>query len=104
MAEQLFISEGHIVDSSGNRIATLTELAESERITALEERVAELENAARPEPEEEPENPDETSPPGGPLKIHVQPEDTPTGQPVPTPLGVSSPGSPSNVAGVPADG
>jgi hypothetical protein len=101
MAEPLLLSEHHIVDQSGNRIATLTELAESERITALEERVAALENAARPEPEEPPENPDEPSPPGGPLKIHVGPEDTPTGEPVPTPLGVSSPGSPSDVEGIP---
>jgi len=101
MAEQLLISEGHIVDSAGNRIATLTELAESERITALEERVAALENAARPEPEEVPENPDELSPPGGPLKIHVQPEDTIDGEPVATPIGVSAPGSPADVGGVP---
>lgn len=100
MAELLFISEGHIVDASGNRIATLTELAESERITALENRIADLENAARTEPEEVPESPDELSPPGGPLKIHVGPEDTPTGEPIPTPPDVSSPGSPFGVAGV----
>jgi hypothetical protein len=101
MAEPLFISEGHIVNQSGDRIATLTELAESERITALEERLSALENAARPEPEETPENPDELSPPGGPLKIHVQPEDTIDGEPVAAPLGVSAPGSPADVAGTP---
>lgn len=100
MAEQLFISEGHIVDASGNRIASLNDLAASEQFTDLEERIAALENAARPEPEEAPENPDELSPPGGPLKIHVGPEDTPTGEPVPTPPDVSSPGSPFGVAGV----
>lgn len=111
MAETLLVSgleldengkvrSGTVVDTAGNRIADLADLAHSERITALENRIAELENAARPEPEEAPENPDELSPPGGPLKIHVGPEDTPTGEPIPTPPDVSSPGSPFGVAGV----
>lgn len=104
MAEPLLVSEGHIVNQSGDRIADLTELAEAERFTALENRVAALENQLAPEPEEVPESPDELSPPGGPLKIHVGPEDTPTGQPIPTPPDVSSPGSPFGVAGVPTDG
>jgi hypothetical protein len=102
MAEQLYVSEGHVVDSSGNRIATLVDLAESERITALDERLATLENAfavysaAPPAPED----PNAPSPPGGPLKIHVGPEDTPDGKPIPTPPDVSSPGSPFGVDGV----
>jgi hypothetical protein len=72
MASTLHVSEGQIIDDAGNRIATLSELAEAERFTALEERIAKLENtvtelATRPVPED----PNAPSPPGGPLKIHV---------------------------------
>lgn len=102
MAETLHVSEGRIVDSSGATIASLSELAEAERFTALENRIAELENtvaelSAKPP---EPEDPNAPSPPGGPLKIHVGPEDTPDGQPIPTPPDVSSPGSPFGVDGI----
>lgn len=104
MAETLHISEGNIVDSSGNLIASLSELAEAERFTGLENRIAELENtvgelSAKPPA---PEDPNAPSPPGGPLKIHVGPDDTPDGKPVPTPPDVSSPGSPLGVDGVPS--
>jgi hypothetical protein len=104
MAEQLMVSEGQIVDAAGNHIASLNDLSASEQFTALENRIAALENAhaehLESHTEPEPEDPNAPSPPGGPLKIHVGPEDTPTGQPVPTPIGVSSPGSPANVEGV----
>jgi hypothetical protein len=107
MAEQLLVSEGHIVSASGERIASLNDLGASEQFTILENRIAALENAMAEHLEEhaaaeaEPEDPNAPSPPGGPLKIHVTPDETPTGQPVPTPIGVSSPGSPANVAGIP---
>lgn len=72
MASTLHVSEGQIVDDVGNRIATISELAEAERFTALEERIAKLENAvtelATPPV---PEDPNAPSPPGGPLKVHV---------------------------------
>lgn len=115
MAETLMVSglvkdesgkviEAHIVDQSGDRIASLFELADAERFTALENRIAALENTVAELTAEppEPEDPNAPSPPGGALKIHVQPEDTPTGQPVATPPDVSSPGSPLGVDGVPA--
>lgn len=59
MAESVMVSGLHIdengqviagilVDSEGHRIADLVDLAHSERITALQNRIAELENAQRP--------------------------------------------------------
>lgn len=108
MAEPLHVSEGKIVDAAGNLIAELSDVADAERFTALENRIAALENAHTEHLESEHapevvEDPDAPSPPGGPLKIHVGPEDTPTGEPVPTPIGVSSPGSPPDVDGIPDD-
>lgn len=83
MASTLHVSEGQIIDDEGNRIATLSELGDAERLTAIEERLTKLENAATVEPAEPAPgtpfvpttmsgSPDEVpSPPGGPLKIHV---------------------------------
>lgn len=97
MAESLFISEGHVVDSSGTRIATLTDLAEEVRITALENRIAELENAQRPptpsppmpgtvvggEQVMEPVHTGSTAPPGSSQTIHFLPPEEQAGAPVP---------------------
>lgn len=99
MAESLFISEGHVVDSSGTRIATLTELAEEERITALENRIAALENAQRPptptppmpgtvvggEQVMEPIHTGSTAPPGSSQTIHFLPPEEQAGAPVEQP-------------------
>lgn len=83
MASTLHVSEGHVIDDEGNRIATLSDLGEAERLTAIEERLTKLENAAAVEPTEPtPGTPfvpttlsgspdDVPSPPGGPLKVHV---------------------------------
>jgi hypothetical protein len=92
MAGTLKVSEGQIVDEEGNRIATLTDLADSERFTALEERVSALENAARP-PTPTPPMPGTVvegeqvmepiqSPPGSSQEIHFLSPEEQAGAPV----------------------
>lgn len=99
MAESLFISEGHVVDASGNRIATLNDLAASEQFTAIEERLAALENAQRPptptppmpgtvvggEQIMEPIHTASSAPPGSSQTIHFLPPDEQAGVPAEQP-------------------
>lgn len=102
MAETLHVSEGKIVDSSGNVIVAFSDLSEHARFTEIENRLAAVEAAVAEAPPPEVPDPNAPSPPGGPLKIHVSPEDTPDGSPIPTPSNVSSTGSPLGVDGVAA--
>lgn len=99
MAGTLKVSEGQIVDEEGNRIATLSELADSERFTALEERLAALENAQRPPTPEppmpgtvvggeqvmEPVHTGSTAPPGSSQTIHFLPPEEQAGAPAEQP-------------------
>jgi hypothetical protein len=86
MASTLHVSEGQIIDDAGNRIATLSELGDAERFTALEERIAKVENVLAELTTEAaaPEDPNAPSPPGGLLKIHVG-DEVGTPEPAPTP-------------------
>lgn len=105
MAGTLKVSEGQIVDEEGNRIATLTELADSERFTALENRIAELENAQLPptptppmpgtvvggEQVMEPVHTGSSAPPGSSQTIHFLPPEEQAGAPAEQPPAESGP-------------
>jgi hypothetical protein len=86
---------GILVDSEGHRIADLVDLAHSERITALQNRIDELENAQRPPTPEppmpgtvvdgeqvmEPVHTGSSAPPGSSQTIHFLPPEEQAGIP-----------------------
>jgi hypothetical protein len=106
MAESVMVSGLHIdddgkvvagvlVDSEGHRIADLVDLVHSERITALQNRIDELENAQRPptdtppmpgtvvdgEQVMEPVHTGSSVPPGSTQQIHFLPPEQQAGIP-----------------------